>query len=71
MPEEKIRERFVRGASFIRSAVLKADRGFVFNNSRLNQPPRHCLTFVSGRLVFALPHQANWITLVYDADLAF
>jgi len=69
VPEDKIRDRFVRGAPFIRRAVLMADRGMVFDNSRLNQPPSHCLTFVSGRLVFALPHLPNWITSVYAVDL--
>lgn len=32
----------------------------VFDNSRLNQPPSHCLTFAKGRLVFALPRLPDW-----------
>lgn len=55
-PEDKIRARYARGAPFIRAAVLKADRGMVFDNSSLNQPPSHCLTFANGRLVFAVPY---------------
>lgn len=69
VPEEKIRTRYARGAPFIRAAILKADRGLVFDNSRLNQPPNHCLTFSEGRLVFALPHLPRWIRSVYTADL--
>lgn len=69
VPEEKIRTRYVRGAPFIRAAILKADRGMVFDNSRLNQPPNLCLTFSDGRLIFALPHLPRWIRSVYAADL--
>lgn len=69
VPENKIRARYERGAPFIRAAVLKANRGMVFDNSRLNQPPSHCLTFANGRLVFALPRLPDWIRSVYEADL--
>jgi predicted ABC-type ATPase len=69
VPEDKIRARYARGAPFIRTAVLKADRGMVFDNSKLNQPPIHCLTFANERLVFALPRLPNWIRTVYETDL--
>lgn len=69
VPEDKIRARYARGAPFIRTAVLKADRGMVFDNSRLNQPLSHCLTFANGRLTFALPHLPGWIRLIYASDL--
>lgn len=69
VPEDKIRARYARGAPFIRAAVLKADRGMVFDNSSLNHPPSHCLTFAHGRLVFALPHLPHWIRSVYKAEL--
>lgn len=69
VPEDKIRARYQRGAPLIRAAVLKADRGMVFDNSRLNEPPSHCLTFANGRLVFALPRLPDWIRSVYEADL--
>ncbi|NKJ42427.1 zeta toxin family protein [Novosphingobium sp. SG720] len=69
VPEDKIRARYTRGAPFIRAAILKADRGMVFDNSPLNQSLTHCLTFSDGRLVFALPHLPRWIRSVYAADL--
>lgn len=69
VPEDKIRARYARGAPFIRAAVLKADRGMVFDNSKLNQSPTHCLTFENGRLVFALARLPGWIRSVYKADL--
>ena len=52
-----------------RAAILKADRGMVFDNSDLNQPPSHCLTFANGRLVFAVPRLPGWIRSVYEAEL--
>lgn len=70
VPEDKIRARYARGAPFIRVAIIKADRGMVFDNSGLNQPPGHCLTFANGRLIFAVPRQPAWIRSVYEADLA-
>ena len=69
VPEDKIRTRYERGAPFIRAAILQADRGMVFDNSSLNQPPSHCLTFANGRLIFALPHLPGWIRSVYETDL--
>ncbi|TPE63913.1 hypothetical protein FJQ54_03465 [Sandaracinobacter neustonicus] len=69
VPEDKIRARYDRGAPFIREAVLRADRGMVFDNSSLNQPPNHCLTFANGRLTFALPRLPAWIRAIYAADL--
>lgn len=69
VPEEKIRTRYARGAPLIRAAIFKADRGMVFDNSSLNNPPNHCLTFSDGRLIFALPHLPRWIRSVYAADL--
>lgn len=69
VPEEKIRARYGRGAPLIREAVLLADRGLVFDNSSLNQPPRHCLTFANGRLVFALPRLPTWTRSAYEMDL--
>jgi len=68
-PHKKIRARYERGAPFIREAVIQADRGMVFDNSSLNQPPCHCLTFAKGRLVFTLPRLPAWIRLAYKADL--
>jgi len=40
VPEEKIRARYERSAPLIRKAVLISDVGHVFDNSRLNEPPR-------------------------------
>ncbi|EMD81678.1 zeta toxin family protein [Pacificimonas flava] len=69
VPEEKIRARYGRNASIIREAVLKVNRAIVFDNSRLNRPPMHCLTFSNGRLTFAMARLPAWIRSAYQADL--
>jgi predicted ABC-type ATPase len=69
VPEEKIRARFARSQPLIREAVLGADRGMVFDNSRLNTPPRQMLVFAAGRLTRASPILPGWILTTYAADL--
>jgi len=70
VPDDKIRARYARGAPLIREAARRSDRAMVFDNSTLNRPPSHCLTFAQGRLVFALPRLPAWVRSVYAADLA-
>jgi len=69
VPEEKIRARYDRGAPLIRAAVLRADRGLVFDNSALNTPPARMLVFEQGRLTQAAPNVPIWIQRVYSEDL--
>jgi predicted ABC-type ATPase len=68
-PEQKIRDRYTRGQPLIRQAVLRADRGMVFDNSTLNAPPRLMLLFAAGRLVQAEPVLPGWILSGYAEDL--
>lgn len=69
VPEEKIRARYGRGQPLIREAVLRADRGMVFDNSRLNTAPQQMLVFAAGRLAKASPTLPQWILTAYAADL--
>lgn len=69
VPEEKVRERYVRGQPLIREAARLADRGMVFDNSRLNTPPRLMLLFAQGHLVQADPTLPEWVLRVYEDDL--
>jgi predicted ABC-type ATPase len=69
VPEEKIRARFDRGQPLIRQAVLHADRGMVFDNSRLNEPPRQVLVFARGRLLKVEPILPHWVLRAYAQDL--
>lgn len=69
VPEDKIRARYARSQPLIREAVLRADRGMVFDNSRLNTAPQQMLVFATGRLVKATPILPRWILTTYVADL--
>jgi predicted ABC-type ATPase len=69
VPEDKVRERHVRGQPLIRQAVLLADRGMVFDNSRLNRPPRRMLLFANGRLLEAQALLPRWILDGYADEL--
>ncbi|MEO3432592.1 AAA family ATPase [Inquilinus sp. CAU 1745] len=69
VPEDKIRARYVRGGALIREAVLKADRGMVYDNSKLNMLPTQCLVFAKGWLLSALPILPDWIRIIYAQDL--
>ncbi|ODR92975.1 zeta toxin family protein [Sinorhizobium alkalisoli] len=69
VPEDKVRARYERGQPLIREAVLRADRGIVFDNSRLNAPPRQILVFASGRLLQAAPYLPKWVLSAYADDL--
>lgn len=69
VPEEKIRARYERGQTLIREAVLRADRGIVYDNSRLNAPPRQVLVFAHGRLIQAAPRLPDWVLSAYADDL--
>lgn len=69
VPEDKIRARYDRGQPLIRQAVLRADRGMVFDNSKLNESPRLVLLFASARLVQAEPLLPDWVLTGYAEDL--
>lgn len=69
VPEDKIRTRYDRGQPLIRQAVLLADRGLVYDNSKLNEPPRQVLVFGSGRLLHAAPYLPEWVLSIYSSDL--
>ena len=69
VPEDKVRARFERGGALIRQAVLRADRGLVFDNSRLNEPPRQVLVFAHGRLAQVVPDLPQWVLSIYADDL--
>lgn len=69
VPEQKIRDRYARGGALIREAILKADRGMVYDNSSLNRPPVLCLGFKNGNIHTAQPILPLWILHTYKQDL--
>lgn len=69
VPEDKVRARYNRGQPLIREAVLCADRGMVYDNSKLNVPPRQVLVFASGRIIQADSYLPEWVLSTYADDL--
>ena len=69
VPPEKIRDRYDRNGPLIRQAAHIADKALVFDNSALNKPPSHIMSFSSGKLSFVIPELPMWALKIYGADL--
>jgi len=65
VPEEKIRARYERNQSLIKQAILKADVGFVYDNSGLNQVPVLNLVFRHGRVMSVVDDLPEWVESLY------
>lgn len=70
VPEARIRGRYERNGPLIREAVLTADLGLVFDNSRVGRSPLLLATFVRGRGRRVVPRLPAWAETLYAADLA-
>ena len=66
VPEHKIRERYARNGILIRQAVVRADRGVVWDNSELGSPPQQVLRFREGLETFRTNDVPAWVAEVYD-----
>ena len=69
VPVDKIAERFQRNQPYIRSAVLLADKAFVFDNSRANTPPRLILVFAQGRVESIVAEIPTGIDRLYRGEI--
>lgn len=69
VPEAKIRERYLRNQTLIREAVLIADRAYVFDNSMLDSPHRHIISFTGGRVSISVSPLPIWATTLYATEL--
>jgi predicted ABC-type ATPase len=69
-PEERIRKRYERNQPLIREAVLAADRAYIFDNSRLGEPPRILVTFRGGRAAQVAEVLPQWAATLYGDDVA-
>ena len=69
VPEEKIRERYVRNQALIKEAILKADIAFVYDNSALNRPPERAIDFKLGRVVRIAERVPAWARGLYAKEL--
>ena len=68
VPEDKVRDRYYRSLPLIRQAVMLADVGQVFDNSRLAAPARRCLEYRRGQLFWRIEILPPWIQAGYIDD---
>ncbi len=69
VPENKIRTRYERNQALIKQAVLRADIGFVYDNSHLNQLPQLCLVFKQGKYTSVAENLPAWVSGLYGEFL--
>jgi predicted ABC-type ATPase len=70
VPEDRIRGRYQRNPPLIRQAVLAADHGYVFDASRLGEPPELLLIFQGGRAAQIARSPPTWAVELYGSDVA-
>jgi predicted ABC-type ATPase len=69
VPSETVIARFPRTLDLIRQAVLRADRAYVFDNSRLGRGITFVLRFESGRLRGIGAWVPDWVKDAYADEL--
>lgn len=69
VPEEKIRARFKRNQALIRQAVLKADKAFIYDNSRVLRPAQLVMSFSLGRVDRVATKIPSWVQSLYTKEL--
>lgn len=69
VPEEKIRARFKRNQALIRQAVLRADKAFIYDNSRVLHPPALVMSLSLGRVDRVAPNLPSWVQSLYKNEL--
>lgn len=65
VPETKIRERYARNQQLIHDAVLMADKGAVYDASRLNQAPRLLAKTSHGQADWTAQDLPEWFERLY------
>lgn len=70
VPETNVRQRYDRNQPLIRQAMLRADHGFVFDNSEDGSPPRRLITFAAGQVSDVVEPLPDWAAALYADDLS-
>jgi predicted ABC-type ATPase len=65
VPENKIRERYARNQQLIHDAILLADKGAVYDASRLNQAPRPLAKTSLGEADWVAQDLPEWFERLY------
>ena len=69
VPSDRIRGRYERNQALIRQAILEADRGFVFDNSRKGFRPRQLMQFDMGVVVKVADDLPRWAAKLYAPEI--
>lgn len=69
-PEATVRAEYAKSPQLIAEAAKIADRTFVYDNSALNEPPKHVLSLERGRVSRATQEIPNWVREAYGQQLA-
>lgn len=69
VPEDKIRERFARNPLLIREAVLRSDKAFIYDNSKLNKAPVLAIELTEGKVVRVSDQVPVWARTLYSKEL--
>ena len=69
VPAEKVVARHPRTLALMREAVERADRAYVFDNSRLDHTFTHVLTFEGGRIRTLGNYVPDWVRETYSEAL--
>ncbi|HSV51919.1 MAG TPA: AAA family ATPase [Burkholderiaceae bacterium] len=69
VPEDKIRERYERNQALIKTAVLQADRAFIYDNSTLNTPPALAIELRDGKAIWVSERVPAWARELYAKEL--
>jgi predicted ABC-type ATPase len=65
VPETKVRERCARNQKLIHDAILFADKGAIYDASRLNQPPRLLAKTTLGQAHWGAQDLPEWFQRLY------
>jgi len=69
VPEDKIRGRYERNQEIIRSAVIEADKAYVYDNSVKGKPPAWAITFDKGIADRVSGQVPAWARTLYAKEL--
>lgn len=71
VPEHKIVARYERNGPLICQAAMVCDVAHVYDNSTLNTPPTHILSFKNGKVRFSMPNLPDWAFHIYKNHLNY
>jgi predicted ABC-type ATPase len=69
VPEDKIRARYERNQALIKTAVIKSDRAFIYDNSVMNKAPKLSIEFNAGKAVKISESVPAWARELYKEEL--